>query len=177
MKIKTEKKDPDRTGTGAPAAHKIHADKKPRPQTKRGQTPFSRGFTLIEVLFAAMLIGLVVAAIAVSSGAATMVNGVSIDLSTAEFLIEELREQTAAVSFDNLPALDALTHNPPVDITGAAMAEFDAFTQQIDVDYVEPTNLQQTAASPPTDFVRVTVTITKNNSPVSAASWIRANLN
>ncbi len=48
------------------------------------------GFTLIESLFAAMLIGLVVAAIAVSSGAATMVNGVGIDLSTAEFLIEEI---------------------------------------------------------------------------------------
>lgn len=134
------------------------------------------GFTLIEVLFAAMLIGLVVAAIAVSSGAATMVNGVSIDMSTAEFLTEEIREQTAAVAFADLVALNGVTHNPPVDITGTAMSEFGAFSQQIDVRYVSESNLQ-TVVTGPTDFMRVTVTVTKNNAPVSSASWIRARLN
>ena len=134
------------------------------------------GFTLIEVLFAAMLIGLVVAAIAVSSGAATMVNGVGIDMSTAEFLVEEIREQTASVDFDNVLTYDGLTCNPPIDIDGTAMSEFSAFSQQVTVEYVEPANLNQVAASPPTDFVRITVTITKNTRPVTSASWIRARL-
>ncbi|MHC4773552.1 MAG: prepilin-type N-terminal cleavage/methylation domain-containing protein [Planctomycetota bacterium] len=53
------------------------------------------GFTLIEALFAAMLLGLVVAALAAASGAFTMANGYGVDLSTAEFLIEEMRELTA----------------------------------------------------------------------------------
>lgn len=136
----------------------------------------NHGFTLIEALFAAMLIGLVVAAIAVSSGASTMVSGVGIDMSTAEFLIEEIREQTATAGFDGVLAYDGLTCNPPIDINGTAMPEFSVFSQQVAVQYLDPDDLSQLAASPPTDFVRVTVTITKNNSPVSSASWIRARL-
>ena len=155
---------------------------KTKPETrinKRGRTRFihkSGGFTLIEALFAAMLIGLVVAAIAVSSGAATMVNGVSIDLSTAEFLIEELREQTATIDFANLTALDGQTCSPPLDIAGNAMPEFDAYAQAVTVEYVTAADLSQTAAAP-TDCVRITVTVTKNNNPVTSASWIRANVN
>ncbi|MHC4834844.1 MAG: prepilin-type N-terminal cleavage/methylation domain-containing protein [Planctomycetota bacterium] len=62
------------------------------------------GFTLIEALFAAMLLGLVVAALAAASGAFTMANGYGVDLSTAEFLIEEMRELTANEDFDTLLA-------------------------------------------------------------------------
>jgi hypothetical protein len=134
------------------------------------------GFTLIEVLFAAMLIGLVVAAIAVSSGAATMVNGASIDISTAEFLTEEIRERTATVAFDDLIALHGVTHSPPVDIVGTEMPEFGVFSQNISVRYVSKSNLQAVVTGP-THFVRVTVTVTKNNAPISSSSWIRAKLN
>ena len=136
----------------------------------------TNGFTLIEALFAAMLIGLVVAAIAVSSGAATMVSGAGIDMSTAEFLIEEVREQTATANFDGILTYDGANYNPPIDINGTALPEFGVFSQQVSVQYLNPDDLSQLASSPPTDFVRVTVTITKNNSPVSSASWIRARL-
>ncbi len=142
-------------------------------KTKRKR--HSSGFTLIEVLFAAMLIGLVIAAIAVSSSASTMVNGAGINMSTAEFLIEEIREQTASMTFDEIVAYTASPINPPIDISGAAMAEFSAFSQQVTVQYVNPSNLESPVAGP-TDFVRVTVTITKNNVPVSSANWIRARL-
>ena len=134
-----------------------------------------KGFTLIEALFAAMLIGLVIAAIAVSSGAATMANGAGIDLSTAEFLIEEIREQTTTVDFDNVIAYDNNTYNPPVDISSASMTEFSAFTQQVIVEYLASSNLGSVVTGP-TDFVRVTVTITKNARLISSASWIRARL-
>ena len=135
----------------------------------------TKGFTLIEALFAAMLIGLVIAALAVSSGAATMVNGAGIDLSTAEFLIEEIREQTTTVDFDGVLTYNGNTYNPPIDISGASMAEFSGFSQQITVEYVNPSNLNQVSGTA-TEFVRVTVTITKNNRPISTTSWIRAQL-
>ena len=61
----------------------------------------SSGFTLVEALFAAMLLGLVIAALAAASGSFTMANGYGVDLSTAEFLIEEMREYTAT-----LPVVD-----------------------------------------------------------------------
>jgi type II secretory pathway pseudopilin PulG len=136
----------------------------------------SRGFTLLEALFAAMLIGLAIAALLGTSSAFTMKNAAGVDLSTAEFLIEEIREMTSAESFDSLLAYnDIPPFNPPVDLQKNQLTDFAAFTQQIQVDYVNDSNLTQTATGP-TDFLRITVTILKNNRPISSASWIRARL-
>ncbi|MHC4881208.1 MAG: type IV pilus modification PilV family protein [Planctomycetota bacterium] len=137
---------------------------------------FVRGFTLIEALFATMLLGLVIAALVAASGAFTMANGYGVDLSTAEFLIEEVRERTANVDFDTLLATyDGQTFSPPVDLTGAAMSDFSGFSQQVQIDYVESGNFANTVTGP-TDFVRVTVTVTKAGTPISDTSWIRARL-
>ena len=136
----------------------------------------SSGFTLIEALFAAMLLGLVVAALAAASGAFTMANGYGVDLSTAEFLIEEIRELTANENVDDLLAnFDGQTFNPPKDISNSDMADFSEFSQQVEIDYVESGNFVNTVTGP-TDFVRITVTVTKGGSPVSSTSWIRARL-
>src|SRR5210317_1634039 len=59
------------------------------------------GFTLTEVLIATLLVGLSVYALLAANGAFSMVNGVGVDMTTAEFLVEELRERTAV-----LPVLD-----------------------------------------------------------------------
>jgi len=135
------------------------------------------GFTLIEALFASMLLGLVVAALVAASGAFTMVNGYGVDLSTAEFLIEEVRERTANVDFDTLTTTyDGQTFSPPVDLTGAVISDFSGFSQQVQIDYVESGNFANTVTGP-TDFVRVTVTVTKSGTTVSSTSWIRARLN
>jgi len=141
-----------------------------------------KGFTLLESLFAAFLIGLVIAALAASSGAFTMANAAAVDLSTAEFLIEEIRELTADLLFSDL--LDLNTHSPnfpanlnpyspPIDVNGASLGnDFAVFTQQVSVD---PCGDDFNAVSND-DFVRITVAILKNNLPISEASWIRANL-
>lgn len=129
-----------------------------------------RGFTLLESLFAAMLIGLVIAALAASSGAFTMANAAGVDMSTAEFLIEEIREWTAPMVFSDLAGI-AGDYSPPIDVTGAELADFAAFTQQVTVE-----NCGTEFGAPNSDFVRITVTILKNGNPVSQADWIRANL-
>jgi prepilin-type N-terminal cleavage/methylation domain-containing protein len=126
------------------------------------------GFTLLESLFAAMLIGLVIAALAASSGAFTMANAAGVDLSTAEFLIEEIRERTAAMPFADIAAF---TRKPPIDVDGSVMNEFAAFEQQVAVE-----NCGADFNAPAADFVRVTVTIRKNGQEISKASWIRAKL-
>lgn len=129
----------------------------------------ARGFTLLEALIASMLIGLVIAAMAVSSGTYTMANAAGVDLSTAEFLIEEVRERTAAMPFAGLAGA---AYNPPIDVDGNVMNEFAAFEQQVVVE-----NCGGDFNAPAADFVRMTVTILKNDRPVSQASWIRARLN
>ena len=134
------------------------------------------GFTLIEALFAAMLLGLVVAALAAASGAFTMANGYGVDLSTAEFLIEEMRELTANEDFDTLLAgYDGQTFNPPKDIRNSDMSAFAEFSQQVQIDYVSSGDFTNTVTGP-TDFVRVTVTVSKGTQSISSTSWIRARL-
>ncbi|MCE5185766.1 MAG: prepilin-type N-terminal cleavage/methylation domain-containing protein [Planctomycetaceae bacterium] len=155
------------------------------------------GFTLVEALFAAMLLGVVIAALAASSGAFTMANGYGMDLSTAEFLIEESRDmlatlpavdpetqkdvfgheadETSTALYDDVDDFHNVVFSPPVDISRAAMNEFAGFAQQITVQNVDAVNLTATAADHSTDFVRVTVTILRNNVPMTSTSWIRAN--
>ena len=137
----------------------------------------SNGFTLIEALFAAMLLGLVIAALAAASGSFTMANGYGVVLSTAEFLIEEVRERTANVDVDTLLAsYDGQTFSPPVDVSGAVMTDFSQFGQQVSIEHVQSGNFDQIDGTGTSDFVRVTVTVTKGGQPISSTSWIRARL-
>ena len=136
-----------------------------------------KGFTLIEALFATMLLGLVVAALVAASGAFTMANGYGVDLSTAEFLIEEVRERTTNIDVDTLIAsYDGQTFSPPVDINGTTMSDFVGFSQQVAVEHIQSGNFDQVDGTGTSDFVRVTVTVSKSGAPVSSTSWIRARL-
>lgn len=154
-------------------------------------------FTLIEALFAAMLLGLVIVAIAASSGAFTVANGYGMDLSTAEFLVEEVREMMAtlpvvdpetettvfgpeggetAAFYDDVDDFHNAAFNPPLDLGRTVMNEFADFTQKITVQNVNSANLTQAVGNHTSDFVRVTVTIEKNGGPLASTSWIRARL-
>ena len=59
------------------------------------------GFTLLECLLATLLIGVAVAALVAANSSFTKVNGSAVELSTAEFLIEQIKELT-----DMLPGTD-----------------------------------------------------------------------
>jgi hypothetical protein len=64
-----------------------------------------------------------------------MANGYGVDLSTAEFLIEEMRELTANEDFDTLLAgYDGQTFNPPKDVSNSDMPAFAEFSQQVQID-------------------------------------------
>jgi type II secretory pathway pseudopilin PulG len=147
----------------------------------------SSGFTLIEALFAAMLLGLVVAALAAASGAFTMANGYGVDLSTAEFLAEQIRELTTNpvdpededyVDFDTFVNDSRFDGTPfgPINARGEALPpEFSAFKQTVEIERVQSGNFNQLGPSD-SPFVRVTVTVTKGGTPISSTSWIRANM-
>jgi prepilin-type N-terminal cleavage/methylation domain-containing protein len=140
----------------------------------------NRGFTLIEVLFAIILIGLAIAGLTGSSLAYTRANGSAVDLTTAEFLIEQIHERTAGMtSVDAVFALDGQSYNPPISAGGGVLADaggnalFPSFTQQVQVQNVSRTNFATVVADGSTSFYRVTVTILRNNSVISSQSWIR----
>ena len=55
-------------------------------------TKYERGFSLIEVLIGILLVGLAIASLVAASNAFTRANGAGVNLSTAEFLIEQIRD-------------------------------------------------------------------------------------
>jgi prepilin-type N-terminal cleavage/methylation domain-containing protein len=165
-------------------------------QTNRRNNAARCGFTLIEAMIAMLIIGLTIAALVASTGAFSRTNAAGIDLSTAEFLIEEIREltaslpvvdpQTGAATFgpeagetslaqcDDLDDFNGASYSPPIDINRAVLASFPNFTQQIQVRNVAVNNFSTVVANHSTNFYRVTVTILMNGSAINSATWIRA---
>ena len=133
------------------------------------------GFTLLESLFAAMLIGLVITALIASSAAFTMANAAGVDLSTAEFLIEEVREKKATMEFAEIDLIPGVHITPPKDMEDNDLNDFAAFTQVVTVLPVSETDFNSLAGTN-SDFKKITVEIRKNGQIITEASWLRANL-
>ncbi len=155
------------------------------------------GFTLLEALIASILIGIAISALVMSNQAFTRANGAAINLSTAEFLIEEIRELMAPLpvvdpetqtdtfgaesgetlaDFDDLDDFDGGVFSPPIDVSRQSLADFSAFSQQVTVENVSNSNFTTTVGDHVSDFVRVTVRILLNNNEINTANWIRARI-
>jgi len=153
------------------------------------------GFTLVEVLIATLLVGLAITALLTANSAFTIANGTGADLSTAEFLAEQIRELTTLLpvidpdtgtatfgaeagetlsTYDDLDDFDGKTYHPPINANRLVLNDFAAFSQQVTVQNISPTNFEQVVAHPGSNFVRVTVKILLNLKEVTSASWIRA---
>ena len=154
------------------------------------------GFTLIEIIVATILIGVAIAAIVMSSRTFTSINAAGMNLSTAEFLIEEIRElvaplpvvdpesgistfgpeadETTLADYDDLDDFDGAVFSPPIDINRTGLANFPSFSQQVTVDNVSASDFTAVEVDHSSDFVRVTVSVLLNNGEISSASWIRA---
>ena len=136
----------------------------------------NNGFTLIEALFAILLVGLAIASLMGANTAFTRSNGAGAELSTAEFLLEQVKELTATLPYDDLDDFaGASPFSPPIsaDEDRTPLADFAAFTQQVTVQNVSASNFGLVVEYP-TDFVRVTVRVLHNSAEISSASWIRA---
>ena len=59
---------------------------------------YNNGFTLIEVMIAIILVGLAIASLVGANSAFTQANGAGTELSTAEFLLEQIKELTATLA-------------------------------------------------------------------------------
>lgn len=154
-----------------------------------------RGFTLIEVLVAVMLLGLAIVSLLAANTAFTAANGAGTNLSTAEFLVEQIKELTMPLAvidpettgiptfgaeeaalgeYDDLDDFDGKVFSPPIDGRRQILSNFSAFSQHITIQNVEPGNFEQVTADHGSNFVRVTVTVFLNSQQISQSSWIRA---
>ena len=124
----------------------------------------------------------------------TMANGAGAELSTAEFLVEQIREITAVldvidpqdktttfgpeeatvVSYDDIDDFNGATFSPPIGFNRVALNDLAAYSQQITVQNVSQSNFNVVVTHHSTNFVRITVRILLNGRPITTASWIRA---
>ena len=156
---------------------------------------YKSGFSLIEVLIAIMLVGLAVASLVAANTALTRANGAGTDLSTAEFLLGEIRELTtllpvvdpetgvstfgpetgeALADFDDLDDFDGAVFSPPINADRVVVSNSAAFSQQTTVENVSASDFEQAVSDHGSDFVRVTVRVLLNSQEISSASWLRA---
>ena len=156
---------------------------------------YHRGFSLIEVLFAVLLVGLAIASLMAANGTFTKANGAGTDQSTAEFLVGQIRELTMLLpvvdpetetatfgfetgetlaTYDDLDDFDGASFSPPINADRAALSQFPTFSQQVKVENVIASNFEQVVADHSSNFVRVTVSVYLNSREISSASWLRA---
>jgi type II secretory pathway pseudopilin PulG len=134
----------------------------------------SSGFSLVEVLFAILLVGLAITALLLASNSFTIANDAGTDLSTAEFLIEQIRERTALLDYDDLEGVTFPTYSPPINVNGEVLNNFAAFSQQVTVENVSESNFENVVPDHGSRFIRVTVKVFLNAKEISSTSWIRA---
>jgi prepilin-type N-terminal cleavage/methylation domain-containing protein len=136
------------------------------------------GFSIIEVLIAILLVGLAIASLIIASGSFTKANSAATDLSTAEFLIEQIRERSISAKYSdlrNLEHFDGVIFSPPISANGESLDNFVAFSEQIIVVNVRESNFEEVVAYD-SGFIRVTVKVFLNSKEISSASWLRANI-
>jgi len=156
------------------------------------------GFSLVEILISIILVGLSITALVFASNSFTMANGAGADLSTAEFLVEQIREMTTLLpvrdpdvdtwttlgpngesdvanynDVDDFDGFNSATLGAPIDALGNPLSDLAAFSQGVTVDWVSQSNFNQISTSA-TPFVRVTATVALNGREICSASWIRA---
>jgi hypothetical protein len=141
------------------------------------------------------MVGIAVVALIAANSSLTRVNGAGAELSTAEFLIEQIRELTDLVAvvdpqsgtsffgheeallshYDDVDDFDGAIFNPPITSDRQSLNDFEAYTQTVTVENINPSNFDQVVVNHSSDYVRITVSVTLNGQELSSASWIRAN--
>jgi prepilin-type N-terminal cleavage/methylation domain-containing protein len=153
-----------------------------------------KGFSLIEVMAAVVLVGVAVVALVAANSVFTQNNSTALDMSTAEFLTEQIRELTTLLpvtdpqggtefatpeswpNYDDVEDFNGASFGPPdgpINANKERLTTFASFRQFVTVEWVKASDFTQvaTVTSP---FVRVTVKIYHNGQQLSSESWIRA---
>lgn len=160
----------------------------------------NNGFSLVEVLVATALVGVAIVALLAANSVFTQNNSAALDLSTAEYLIEQIRELTMLLPvvdpdggnefatkegllhspalYDDVEDFDGETFGPPdgpINANRERLTVFADFSQKVTVEKVSPSNFTQVVADTITSsFVRITVDIYHHGYKLSSESWIRA---
>lgn len=154
-----------------------------------------RGFTLIEIVVATVLVGLALVAMMASAGSNTRVNDAGTKLTQGTFLTQEIREWTLSLPFsdqdpgdlgnqpgsdgsdpqvwvDDLDDLMNVTYCPPRDGQGYAISALPSWSQTISMTWRDPNDLGSTVSPGASDIIYVNVDVKHRNRLVVSSGWL-----
>ena len=138
---------------------------------QRANKPRRRGFTLIEAALVTVIIGVGFMALLQLLAAGTISNVQGAQTTTGMNLAKNVRELSLTMPFADLTTLDGQSYSPPIDSRGTGLADFGSWTQNVDVQPVDPDRLTLDVAADPPEAVRITVTVSHNGQLVCSTSW------
>ena len=153
-----------------------------------------RGFTLAEVLIAIILFSIAIVSLIAANSSFTQVNRAGMELSSAEFLIEQIKEltillpvldpqtaasvfgaeETALANYDDLDDFDEKSFSPPINANREVLNDLADFSQLVTVQNVSDSDFSQVVGDHGSNFVRVAVKIMLNSDEITSLSWIRS---
>ena len=142
-----------------------------RARNQRVRVSRGRGFTLVEVTFSIVIVGIAIVALMMLFASGTEVNAYGNELSTAVFLAEQMRAMTDQVSFNDLPSYHNVTYNG-VDAEGNAVADLDNYQQRLVVQPINPEDLTLYIGPDPRALI-LRAQVSYANDPVTEISWMR----
>jgi prepilin-type N-terminal cleavage/methylation domain-containing protein len=136
-------------------------------RTNRRQTN-RRGFTLLEVAIATLIVAIGITALLVASASCTTTNAAGEELTDATFLAQEIREYCAGLDPCDLNL--AGSYSPPVDASLSTISGMSNWKQVITLQWKDPNGLTDSAV--PTDVRYVRVTVQHYDANVLSTSWL-----
>jgi len=157
-----------------------------------------KGFTLVEVLVATILIAIGVTSLLAAMATSTQSNTAGRDLAQGSLLCQEIREWTLRLPMidpdeadqgnppgndgsdpqtfvDDLDDLMGVTFSPPRDATGAVIADMDQWSQTINITWRNASDISSIVTDGTSDVVYVEVVVSRLGNEVCRTGWVVAN--
>lgn len=151
-----------------------------------------RGFTLIEVLVASAIMGMLFVALMEAFRTGLLMLEHSQRMTVGATLAEELHQMTltmplddpqapggwgleggeTATQCDDIDDLDGASFSPPINADGVAINGLDDYLQEVTVVSVANQDFNQVVADGTSGVYRVTVTVTCDGDQVGVVSWL-----
>ncbi len=127
------------------------------------------GFTLVEVLVAAILLTIGITAILTAIGSANRSSAASAKLNQAVFLAQEIHERVAQLPFVDPNMIT--TYKPPKNAMGSVIPNMTTWSQAITITWRDPNSLGTTVTAGTSDIAYVNVVVSESNVPQLTTGW------
>jgi type II secretory pathway pseudopilin PulG len=132
-----------------------------------------KAFTLVEVLLAAVIVGVAVPAILLLVGSTTMQSKGIQEYTSAMMLANHTREMMSGLPFDDVQAFNGQSFSPPIDANRQPMSGMDKWQQSIAVQLVGDSQGQHLDTVGDTSAIAARVTVTISQRGSASAPWVQ----